>query len=249
MSPRASFCFFDDLPLFLAVKKDCRCISVPFKSHETVKHIIESLGVPHTEIELILANGISVDFSYKPEDGDKIDVYAVNEVMSKGRVQKLQPELENKSRFVLDGHLGKLAAYLRLLGFDTCYQNDLCDEVLAEISSSDRRILLTRDRGLLKRSSVLFGYFVRETKPQKQVEEILNKFDLHGEARPFTRCVKCNGILIPVSKKEIFERLEPKTRMFYEDFHLCSTCQQVYWKGSHFKKIEQFVSGLLENNQ
>jgi uncharacterized protein with PIN domain len=239
------FYFFDKLMVFLPDNVVDGCVNINFKGHETVKHIIEAIGVPHTEVDVILVNEVSVGFDYRPTDGDIIRVFPRNGDWDERKIQHLQPEPGQNLKFILDGHLGKLASYLRILGFDTRYQNNLDDDVLADISHKEERILLTRDRGLLKRSIVEYGYYIREKTPKKQVVEVLNTFNLHENAEPFSRCAKCNGLLRSTTKEEVFDRLEPRTQLYYEDFKICSQCDQVYWKGSHFRKMNIFVNGLL----
>ncbi len=146
---------------------------------------------------------------------------------------------------MLDVHLGRLAAYLRLLGFDTLYRNDYDDPELAQISNAEDRVLLTRDLGLLKRSLVNRGYFVRNTKPAQQLGEIVRQFNLAGANRPFHRCLNCNGILQSVEKEAIADRLWPRTQQFYGEFHLCPSCGNIYWKGSHYERMQKFVDEVL----
>jgi uncharacterized protein with PIN domain len=136
-----------------------------------------------------------------------------------------------------------------MLGFDTLYQNDYPDEELARISSQEGRILLTRDRGLLKRSAVTHGYCVRETDPREQVREVLQRFDLFGAVKPFRRCMRCNSILQPVAKEAISHRLPPKTRQYYDEFRICRACDQVYWKGSHYQRMQRFIQSVLAQEQ
>jgi uncharacterized protein with PIN domain len=247
--PSATFRFYAELNDFLSPERQRVNFDHEFNGHETVKHVIESLGVPHTEVDLILVNGQSVDFGCQPQDGDRISVYPVFESLNIGQVSRVRPKPLRELHFVLDNHLGKLAAYLRLLGFDTIYRNDFDDQELAEISSDQKRILLTRDRGLLKRSQVTHGYCVRAKDPKQQIREIINRFDLADLAKPFSRCVRCNGLLQPVPKADVFDRLEPKTKLYYEDFQTCIDCDQVYWKGSHFKRIEGFIKQVLNESK
>ena len=244
--PKATFRFYAELNDFLPLVRRQVDFEHTFGGHETVKHLIESLGVPHTEVDLLLINGESVGFENPVEEGDQISVYPVFESMDIKAVSQVRPEPLRKPRFVLDGHLGKLAKYLRLLGFDTLYRNDYGDHELAEISSRDGRILLTRDRGLLKHSPVTHGYCVREMKPKQQVVEILQRFDLYHLAQPFLRCGRCNGILESVSKADVYDRLEPKTKRYFEEFRICPECEQIYWKGSHFRKLESFLNQVLQ---
>ncbi|MBC8507850.1 MAG: Mut7-C ubiquitin/RNAse domain-containing protein [Anaerolineales bacterium] len=244
--PKATFRFYAELNDFLPLERRQVGFEHMFGGHETVKHLVESLGVPHTEVDLLLINGVSVGFDNSVEEGDQVSVYPVFESMDIKAVSRVRPEPLREPRFVLDGHLGKLAKYLRLMGFDTLYRNDFDDHELAEISSSDRRILLTRDRGLLKHSRVTHGYCIRAKKPKKQVNEVLQRFDLHRLAQPFSRCARCNGILKPAAKADVYDRLEPKTKHYFEEFSICPECDQIYWKGSHFKKLERFIDQVLQ---
>lgn len=215
-----------------------------FDGRVSIKDTIESLGVPHTEVDLIVVNDASVDFSYLVQDGDKIIVYPVFAAV------EIEPKVHLRSqpptRFVLDIHLGKLANSLRLLGFDTLYRNDYEDEQLAKISSSEGRILLTRDRGLLKRSLVIHGYSVRETNPQLQIVEVLRRFNLFGAISPFRRCIRCNGTLESVSKEAIIEQLPPQTRQNYDEFSRCQSCNQIFWKGTHYQQMLQFIESVKQ---
>ena len=241
----AAFQFFDELNDFLPDnRKDVRFV-IPFKEHETAKHMIESLGIPHTEVDVILVNGESVTFDRKFSRNDVINVYPTSSGMKTLDVIPLKPMNPTEIRFVLDCHLGKLAAKLRLLGFDSLYRNDYSDLELAEISVRDDRILLTRDRGLLKRSIVIRGYFIRNIEPKLQLVDVINRFGLVDQANPFSRCVRCNGLLKSVGKDDVFDLLEPKTKLFYDKFQQCDDCHHVYWKGSHFRKLENWISDIL----
>jgi len=242
----AKFRFYAELNDFLPRVNRMKDINVDFRGHESVKHLIESLGVPHTEVDVILVNGSSVDFSTHLDDRDLVEIYPVSNLLINLPLVHLQPDPLNESRFVLDGHLGKLASYLRLMGFDVLYRNDFDDDELAEVSRAEERILLTRDRGLLKRSQVSYGYCVRGKTPRNQIIEVLKRFDLSEKAKPFGRCARCNGMIIPVKKADVLDRLEPKTRLYYGDFRICRKCDQIYWKGSHFKRLEQILKSFVE---
>ena len=218
-----------------------RAFDVPHNIRRSIKDLIESLGIPHTEIDLILANGRSVGFDYLVRDGDRISVYPVFESLDITPLVRVRPTPLRETRFVLDVHLGKLAAYLRMVGFDTLYRNDYEDEELARISSEERRILLTRDRGLLKRSQVTHGYLVREDSPRRQLVEVLRRFDLFGQIHPLARCMRCNGQLRPVAKEDVLDRLPPRTQQYYDRFCACEACGQVYWPGSHYARMMVFA--------
>ncbi len=241
--------FYSELKDFLSVSNQQISIRVEVAGHETVKHIVEMLGVPHTEVDLLLVNGKSVDFDYQIRVGEYISVYPMFESLDIRSISKVRQKPLRNPRFVVDVHLGKLASYLRLLGFDTLYRNDFLDEELAEISSAEIRILLTRDRGLLKRKVVTRGYLVREDNPREQIREIVRRFDLSQSAVPYSRCSRCNGILSSVSKKTIEKDLEPLTKEHYHHFKQCSDCHQIYWKGSHFNGMEKFIRSIINQNQ
>jgi uncharacterized protein with PIN domain len=238
--------FYAELNDFLPAERQQQAFTHRFEGRVSVKDMIESLGVPHTEIEVVLANGRSVDFTYLVKDGDHISVYPVFESLDITPLLRLRPEPLRHTCFVLDQHLGRLAAYLRLLGFDTLYRNDYDDEELARIAAEEGRILLTRDRGLLKRRQVTRGYCVRSTDSQEQLLETVRRFDLAGSLHPFTRCPHCNGRLAPVTKEEVQDRLPPHTREHYDDFRLCESCGQVYWQGAHHHKLAELIEQIAE---
>lgn len=242
--PEAYFRFYASLNDFLSPQQRQLPYCRSFKESGSVKDAMEALGVPHPEVALILANGQPVDFSYRVGDGDRISVYPEFTSLDVSSLSSLRATL-TKVRFVADIHLGKLATYLRLLGFDTLYRNDSWDEELAQISSKEDRVLLTRDRGLLKRRSVTYGYWVRQDRAEAQLSEVLERFHLWGCVRPFQRCLRCNSLLEPVAKKKIEARLLPKTRRYYHEFHLCRSCDRLYWQGSHYQRLRALVASLL----
>lgn len=239
------FCFHAELNDFLPSNRRNARFTRCFETSSSVKDAIEAQGVPHTEVGLILVNGHSVDFSYLVQPDDQIDVYSVAAAANTTHAVSVQPQALSIPRFVLDVHLGKLATSLRMLGFDTLYRNDYTDEELARISSSEQRILLTRDIGLLKRSAVTYGYYVRTTDPQQQLMEVLKRFNLKDTVTPFQRCLRCNGLLEPVDKAAIIDQLPLHPRQHIEKFHRCRQCGQVFWKGSHYERMRQFVEQVL----
>lgn len=237
--------FWAELNFFLPSKKREKVIIHSFKKRPSIKDMIESLGVPHPEVKYLVVNGKSVDFSYIVEDEDQLEVYPISTQPEIASPLPLRPNLEVKPSFVLDVHLGKLAASLRMLGFDTLYRNDYEDEELAEISATQQRILLTRDKGLLMRSLVRYGYYVRQTDPQQQLIEVIRRFHLTTSISPFQRCIRCNGQLQSVNKEEILAEIPAKTRQNVEEFHRCSQCQQIYWRGAHYEQMQQFISSVI----
>lgn len=245
LSKCATFRFYADLNDFLPPHRQQKPITHTFDLDAAVKDMIEALGVPHPEIELILANGQPVDFAYPVRDGDRIAVYPFFTSLPPDRSHRLRPPQLDPPRFVLDVHLGQLARYLRMLGFDTLYRNDFDDETLAHLSSAENRILLTRDRGLLKRGIVVHGYCLRTTQPRQQLLDVIERFSLAESIKPFRRCINCNGLLQPVEKRTVIDHVPPSVYTDYADFHRCRGCGQIYWKGSHFSRMEQFIAGVL----
>ena len=210
--------------------------------------MIESSGVPHTEVDLIVANGQSVDFSYLVQNGDRIAVYPTFESFDVAPEQRLRPTPLRDPKFVVDVHLGKLAAYLRMLGFDATYGRSLTDAQLAQISRGEHRILLTRDRGLLKHGVITHGYWVRETNSRRQIAEVMHRFSLARAIRPFTRCMACNGVLEPVSKEQARSLIPGRSIERYDEFHRCEQCGRIYWKGSHYGHMSRWISELASES-
>ena len=235
---------YGELNDFLPPALRCTEFSYPMAGGNHLKHLVESAGIPHTEIELLLLNGRSVGFDALVSSGDRVSVFPVFETLDVGPVVRLRPKPLRKTRFVLDVHLGKLAVILRLMGFDACFPGDVDDLVLAEISASEHRILLTRDRMLLKRSMVTHGCYVRSSNPEEQACEILDRLDLRSSAKPFTRCPGCSGKLLEVEKERILHRLEPLTRMYCHEFRICGGCGGIYWKGSHYQALMSLMKRL-----
>ncbi|BBD66405.1 hypothetical protein NIES4072_63260 [Nostoc commune NIES-4072] len=245
----AYFFFHGELNHFLPRHHKQVKISHFFEERGSIKDMIESLGVPHPEVAFINVNGEYVNFSYIVSDGDTINVYPISVRTTIITNVLVMPEPLSIIRFVLDIHLGKLATSLRLLGFDTLYRNDYEDEKLAEISYSQGRILLTRDKGLLMRSLVTYGYYVRNTNPQQQILEVLQRYDLFKLVSPFKRCLRCNGLLEPVEKQSIVDKLPETVRSQVDVFQHCQDCDRIYWKGSHYQKLQQFIDGVLNSQR
>lgn len=231
-----------ELNTFLSLDRRWRDIHYSFSSGTSVKHIIEALRVPHTEVGRIVVNGKQVDFSYLIQADDQINVYPVSLEVCDFVAENSPEEL----RFLLDNHLGKLATYMRIIGLDTEYHNDYQDDALAVEASQQRRILLTRDRGLLMRRIVQRGYCIRSLEPRRQIVEVIKRFNLADQIRPFKRCLRCNSLLQPVDKQDILDRLEPLTRQYYNEFHICSQCDKIYWKGSHYEHMQNFLEGITK---
>ncbi len=240
--------FYQSLNDFIRLALRNSEISYYLDRKASIKDMIESFNVPHTEVEQILVNGIAVDFNYIVKNGDYIQVYSAYESSETRGLLQLRPKLLPPQKFIIDANLGKLARYLRLLGFDCLYRNDYNDDEIARMSNEQQRIALTRDRTLLRRKIIIYGYFVRADMPIIQTKEVLNRFDLYSQLKPFTRCVHCNGQFMAIDKRTIEHRLEPLTRQYYEKFLICSQCKQVYWQGSHYNRLKHLIDKFYEKN-
>jgi uncharacterized protein with PIN domain/sulfur carrier protein ThiS len=242
----AWFRFYEELNDFLPPAQRKVEFEHQFDRRTSIKDMIESLGVPHPEIELILVNSRSVDFSHIVEDGDRVSIYPVFESLDVSPLIRLRPAPLRNPIFIIDSNLGRLARYLRLLGFDCLYRNDYRDADVAMISQQQHRIVLTRDRRLLQFKAIDHGFFIRSTRPKDQVREVLKRMDLYRLVQPFTRCTRCNGTLESVSKEAVDTLLQPKTRRYYDVFRQCPDCKQVYWQGSHHARTLKLIEELLE---
>jgi uncharacterized protein with PIN domain len=241
---RACFRFYAELNDHLSPSQQYRPLEREFFVPSTVKDMIEGFGVPHTEVELVLVNGQSSDLSRLVQDGDRVSVYPMFESLDITPTLRVRPEPLREPKFVLDVHLGRLARYLRMLGFDAMYSSSATDPELAQVASSEKRILLTRDRGLLKHAAVTRGYWLRETDSRRQIAEIVRRFDLAKSVRPLTRCMECNTPLHAVSADEAAGRVPPGIMEWCRDFRECPACGRVYWFGSHTRRMQRWIDEL-----
>lgn len=241
----ARFRFYQELNDFLAVALRQKTFGFEFTGQPSVKDSIEAIGVPHTEVDLILVDGVSVAFDRQLVGGERIAVFPVFERFDIAQLTRLRPKPLRDSRFILDVHLGKLARSLRLLGFDTCYRNDLEDREIVRLARAQKRIILTRDKGILKYNEVTHGYWVRNIDPDKQLAEISSAFDLPGSCKPFTRCICCNGRLFSVTTDRVIGKVPAQVIRDFSDFSSCRECSHIYWKGSHYVLLLQKVKRIL----
>ena len=240
----AYFRFYEELNDFLPPRFHKRTFAHAFSGQPAVKDVIEALGVPHTEVDLLLVNGVSVGFDYQLQQGDRVAVYPVFESLDISGISRVREKPLRETRFILDVHLGKLARRLRLLGFDTRYENFRTDAEIIDIALTEKRIILTRDKGLLKNHRVTHGYWIRSNEPDVQVKEVVKRFDLSAKVNPFSRCLVCNGVLVAVEKEEIAEHLPEKTRQSFDTFYRCQQCRKIFWEGSHYRKLIEFLNSL-----
>ncbi len=238
---KIQFRFYEELNDFLPEVKSKVRFPHNYIDRASVKDIIESLGVPHTEVDMILVNSNSVGFDYLINDGDDISVYPLFEALDISNVQHLRPKPLRNPKFIADVHLGKLTRYLRMLGIDVLYENNFEDDEIVKISLNDGRAILTKDRGILKRNEVTHGYWVRSSKVKEQVVEIIKRFDLKKLIKEYTRCIECNSVLQSISKKKILNELPPKVSESQKSFSVCPSCKKLYWKGTHHQRMLSFI--------
>ena len=242
---RVELRFYEELNDFLEPGRRRRSFEVVLHGPRSVKDLVQSLGVPHTEIDLILVDGVSVGFGHRIEGGERIAVYPTFERFDVREVTRLRPRPLRTPRFVCDVHLGHLARDLRTLGFDTLYEHDLDDDTIVDLAVDEHRIVLTRDRGILARNAVTHGHWVRATDPDRQVAEVARALDLVGSVDLFARCRACNGVLEPVAKDAIVDRLPPRVAAAYDDFTRCAGCGRIYWEGSHVDRMRERLERLV----
>jgi len=241
----ATFRFYAELNDFLPRERRQRAFGYRCARAATVKNAIEALGVPHTEVELILVNGASAPFTRPVRDGDRVSVYPKFEAFDVAPLLRVREQPLRRLRFVADAHLGGLARMLRMLGFDTLFRNDYLDSEVRAVGIVEGRVVLTRDRELLKCRGITHGCFVHALRPQDQLREVVERLQLTGSARPFTLCLHCNLPLLPIDKDAIAERLPPRVAAVYDRFSWCEGCDRVYWEGSHWARMRELLDGVL----
>jgi len=242
-----TFRFYAELNDFLPPDRKQRAFSQSFKTPITVRETIESLGIPLSEVDLVLVNETTVNLEQKLKEGDYISVYSVFESMDISETTKVRKTSLRNTSFILDSHLGKLAKYLRMLGFDTLYRNDYEDREIIDIALSEKRIILTRDKSLLKAKTINRGYYVRSTEKHEQLKEVVHKFDLYNQFRSFTRCMTCNAELVRKKKEDIVHKIDPDIARIFDEFYYCPDCDKVFWKGSHFERMEKLILALVSS--
>lgn len=242
----ATFRFYEELNDFLHEHLRKTDISYQFYGQPAVKDAIEAMGIPHTEVDLIIANGQSVDFKYPLTEGDHVSVYPEFESLEISPIIRLRPEPLRDPKFILDVHLGKLARLMRLAGLDTLYRNDYADDAIVRIALREKRIILTMDRHLLKRRTVTHGIWIRSRRSEEQLVEIIKRLDLLAQIHPFSRCLQCNTKIQPADKESIRHRLQPRTLKEMDAFTLCPQCDKIYWRGSHYDRMKRRLEIWIE---
>lgn len=248
MKQNSFFNFHGSLNDFLTEEDRGHALEYRVGSAPAIKDAIEATGVPHPEIGLVIAGGEALPFSYLLKGGEEVHIYPHHEIPQafKHLVAPLLPERGGEGpAFIVDVHLGRLARYLRVAGIDTLYENeDMGDEKIAAISSREERIVLTRDVGLLKRSAVQYGHWIRNKNSRAQLREVVSHYGLKRHFIPFSRCVHCNGLIRPIEKTAVEEKLPPGIRRDFKSFFSCTSCGHIYWEGSHYKRIVELLRSL-----
>jgi uncharacterized protein with PIN domain len=237
--------FYEELNDFLPPPRRKVLYSIGFKGSPSVKSLIESEGIPHTEVDMVLVNGGPVTFSDKVRDGDHISVYPVFESLDISAINLTRVKPLREPKFVLDVHLGKLTRYLRMLGLDTLYNTGYQDRELADISFAENRCLLTRDRKLLMRTKIQRGLWIRSDIALEQAAEVIRRLDLKNSIRLFRRCTLCNGTLKVIDQNEALVAFPGYNFLHGTSFFRCGQCQHIYWNGSHCKMYEERIMKSL----
>ncbi|MBD1395695.1 hypothetical protein H9Q13_00825 [Pontibacter sp. JH31] len=238
MSHTACFYFHGSLNDFLRRPKRATWFAYTFIGHPAVKDAIEAIGIPHLEVREVLINDLPVPLTHQLQPEDRVAVFPFD-----GRESELLQGIA-AFRFVLDVHLGKLAKSLRLLGFDAAYDNALTDKAIVAQAQTEQRIVLTRDVNLLKHKAIPVGYWLRSQQTEEQLAAVIRRFRLLEHSRPFTRCMVCNGNISEVTKAAVLDLLPPKTKRYFQEFYQCENCRRVYWKGSHYERMQELVRRL-----
>lgn len=229
------FRFYAQLNDLLPPGRRGRRFTHPISGTSSIKDTVEALGVPHPEIDLVLVNGASVDFAYRIQSGDSVSVYPAFRSLDLAGMSRVGANPPAPIRFVVNGHLRKLASYLRLAGFDALVLDD--DAAVGTTAARDGRVVLTRDRDLLKRNAIRYGRYVRSTDPEAQLAEVFEQFELAERVEPFTRCLRCNEPVRSIVKADLADRVPPRSRARFEHFVVCPACNRVYWQGSHYERL------------
>jgi len=236
---------YEELNEFLPKEKRKVQFTHTISVQTSVKDLIESFNIPHTQVQMILVNGEQKDFSYIVQENDRISVYPFFHTFDINSVSKISHPLPDEIHFLADQHLGTLARYLRMIGIDTAFNEDISGYELVEKANQQDRILLTKDHNILKRNELKYGYFIYADDLDSQLEELILQFKLKEHLSLFSRCLECNELLQPIEKATIEHRLPKKVREGHESFTICWRCNKIYWKGSHYDRMKDKIENIL----
>ncbi len=238
---------FAELNDYLAPQLRFTPFSMPVAEGSTVAGLLTMLGIPQSEVDLVLRNGEAAQFETRVADGDRISMYPIFETFDIGPVQRLRSRPLRRPAFVLDVHLGKLASFLRMFGFDASYAPTLTDEQLISISLEEHRALLSKDRALLRDPRLVRSYAVKADNPREQIIEVVKHFDLVGSSEPLTRCLLCNVLLVSAAQETVIERIPARVGATCRSFTACPQCGRIYWEGTHHKRMTAFVADVISH--
>jgi uncharacterized protein with PIN domain len=243
--PKGMFRFYEELNDFLPKRRRKNTFQTTFKGKRSIKDMIEALGVPHAQVDLILVNGISVNFNYILKNGDRVSVYPVFESLNITEVTRLRKIPLRRHKYLADIDLGNIVRFMRVLGFDVYYDSLLSTRKIIEISKRENRIILTRSRKLLKFNDVTHGIFIHPGTTTEQIRRIIDHLDIKDNIKPFSRCPRCNTLLKTVSKEKILYRNPPRTTELCDENVQCPSCNKIYWKDTHFINMKKVIKRIL----
>jgi uncharacterized protein with PIN domain len=243
--PHISIRCYAELNDFLPETMRYTMSSLVLPEDSRIRDLLQTVGIPLRGVDLILVNGQSTDESYMPKDNDRISLYPVFESFDISSITKVRERPLRLPRFVTDVHLGRLAGYLRMLGFDALYDNSYRPDDLIRLSAAEERTLLTKSRSLLRNDALTRAFHITESDPRRQLTEVLDRFDLYGLLAPFTRCTVCNAPLRRVDKRAIVFRIPPAVKDWCNEYQLCPSCDRIYWKGSHYSRMQALILEII----
>ncbi|MEN8199960.1 MAG: Mut7-C RNAse domain-containing protein [Thermodesulfobacteriota bacterium] len=242
VSASLTLTFDETLRLLLPrAKRDLRRVDYPLTRRASIKDIVESVNIPHTEVGTISSNNREITFDQIPRPGERYRINSVPPGTDVTRPTLLRPLPLSEVSFLVDINVGRLAHLLRMAGFDTLYSPELVEAELAELALTEKRIVLSRNRDLLQRRYIHWGRLIRSQQPEEQLREVITLYGIAKSIVPFSRCMQCNTVLVPVEKSAVLHLLEPLTRKYYRKFTRCSGCGRIYWPGSHHRKMEESI--------
>ncbi|MDP4291607.1 MAG: Mut7-C RNAse domain-containing protein [Bacteroidota bacterium] len=245
---RISFRFYEELNNYLPDEKRKVWFEYAFPGSISMEEALHQLKIPVDEVDLILVNQQSRGFEYLLQEGDRVSVYPVFESFDISGVSKVREKPLRNPKFICDVHLGRLCKYLRMLGWDTLYSNRYTPDKIIAVSGQEGRIILSRNQLLTRHKKVTRSYWVQSSDPLEQIEDLIENLDLSNETQPLTRCLNCNHRIVPVTKQEILHRLQPRTKQYFEEFFICPVCDQIYWKGTHFEHMSDFINQIIRKH-
>ncbi|MCG6908530.1 MAG: Mut7-C ubiquitin/RNAse domain-containing protein [Deltaproteobacteria bacterium] len=242
---KATFRFYEELNEFLPTHRKKTDFEAAFKEKRSIKDMLESMGVPHTEIDLILVNGISVDFAYTLQNNDRVSVYPTFEALNIENLTRLRKIPLRRNRFIADINLGDIVKYMRALGFDIFYDTAFTNRDIIALSNKENRIILSKNKKLLKFKDVSHGIYLYPGTTAEQIRRVIDRLDIKNEIKLFSRCLRCNALLVPVAKEAVLDRIPPKTRQFCHAYTRCLACDKLYWRGTHLIHMEKVLKRII----